>query len=339
MKCKFCGTNEPNKTNTHYLTDFIIRTCLNFDGDNKREKGFFFNVGNENSNIELNIQRNSPVHKIENEIDRLLTQTEIENSKERKFSVDNIFCSDCENRFTEIENQFNGQLLERIRKTNCSITFSKSDQTTLLNFIYLQVFRTAICHKSVNINKKVVEDLRNILFSKREHNTTGKFPILFIKLGMAEKPDYTENLVGIKSDWNSITILFNDFIILFSTSIDLHSFPEFLIHLINYEEFLEYTNHNEPNFNILYKSRSQKRKFYYETIGKPKIIKIIDENVSNFQILYTKLYQQKPSHKRIEEFRKYFTSNLKRKENVYTKFNRDSVINTFIKYFSENGLI
>ncbi|MBK8657107.1 MAG: hypothetical protein IPN20_25120 [Haliscomenobacter sp.] len=38
--CALCAKNEANKKNTHYLTDGIIRSCLNEDGSNVREKGF-----------------------------------------------------------------------------------------------------------------------------------------------------------------------------------------------------------------------------------------------------------------------------------------------------------
>ena len=37
--CKLCSQREADKKNTHYLTDSIIRTCLNKDGSNIREQG------------------------------------------------------------------------------------------------------------------------------------------------------------------------------------------------------------------------------------------------------------------------------------------------------------
>lgn len=55
--CKFCQINQANKKNTHYLTDAIIRTCLNIEGSNNREKGLYFAVNSGNPFIEVNFQR------------------------------------------------------------------------------------------------------------------------------------------------------------------------------------------------------------------------------------------------------------------------------------------
>lgn len=44
--CKFCEHNEATKKNTHYLTDGIIRSCLNIGGTNSREKGMMFDISN-----------------------------------------------------------------------------------------------------------------------------------------------------------------------------------------------------------------------------------------------------------------------------------------------------
>jgi len=64
MKCKLCRNREADKTNTHYLTDAIIRPCLNPDGGNGREEGVYFDL--EYSKIESNFQRNSSIDKVDN---------------------------------------------------------------------------------------------------------------------------------------------------------------------------------------------------------------------------------------------------------------------------------
>ena len=46
MKCALCQDREANKRNTHYLSDGIIRKCLNIGGTNERERGFYFDISN-----------------------------------------------------------------------------------------------------------------------------------------------------------------------------------------------------------------------------------------------------------------------------------------------------
>lgn len=36
--CACCNKNVADKTNTHFLTDAIIRKNFNYDGSNKRDK-------------------------------------------------------------------------------------------------------------------------------------------------------------------------------------------------------------------------------------------------------------------------------------------------------------
>lgn len=42
--CELCLLEKSFKSNTHYLTDFIIRTALNEGGVNIRGKGVYFAI-------------------------------------------------------------------------------------------------------------------------------------------------------------------------------------------------------------------------------------------------------------------------------------------------------
>jgi len=61
MICALCKNREADKKNTHYLTDGIIRSCLNQDGSGDREKGFYFDLSNKSSYVEFNFQRETSV--------------------------------------------------------------------------------------------------------------------------------------------------------------------------------------------------------------------------------------------------------------------------------------
>ena len=78
MICKLCKVREANKKNTHYLTDSIIRTCLNLDGSNTREAGFYFDISNNTPFVDFNFQRGTSVVELEKPLGRPATDEEIE---------------------------------------------------------------------------------------------------------------------------------------------------------------------------------------------------------------------------------------------------------------------
>ena len=92
MTCKLCKQKEADKKNTHYLTDSIIRSCLNEDGVNVREKGYMFEVSNSTPFIDFNFQRETSQNSILEALGREPTEEEIENAKQIAYSVDYVFC-------------------------------------------------------------------------------------------------------------------------------------------------------------------------------------------------------------------------------------------------------
>lgn len=223
MKCKLCKELDANKKNTHYLTDSIIRTCLNLDGTNDRESGFYFDVSNNTPFVDFNFQRGTSIPKLEESLGRQATEDEIEKAKEIPFSVDYVFCSDCEDIFTSIETPFIETILPKFRQSDLTGTeqmvLTQSKATKL--FFYLQVWRTAICEDVFNLSESVMEDLRlTILNSDSIGNCDiPNFPyhITYLQTVGDEKA-YTHNFVGCTSDRNPNIIFFNDFVIQFFES-------------------------------------------------------------------------------------------------------------------------
>ena len=121
MTCKLCKEREANKKNTHYLSDGIIRSCLNLDGQDgnrNRAKGFYFDLSNDTAFIEFNFQQNTSVPKLEEALGRNPTEEEIERAKQIPFSVDYVFCAECENIFTVIESTFTNDILSKFRNSD-----------------------------------------------------------------------------------------------------------------------------------------------------------------------------------------------------------------------------
>jgi hypothetical protein len=63
--CDLCQKNEANKKNTHYLSDKIIRSGVNENGNNTREKGQVFNISNNTDTIEFRFQRSTSPEAVE----------------------------------------------------------------------------------------------------------------------------------------------------------------------------------------------------------------------------------------------------------------------------------
>lgn len=116
MVCELCSLEKNLKSNTHYLTDFIIRTALNEDGVNLRDKGLYFNIDPDYLFKEIKFQRATSPEKLEEILGRPTTEQEnIEAQNTIEFSVDDKFCKECEDKFGIIEVNFNYNILKYYR--------------------------------------------------------------------------------------------------------------------------------------------------------------------------------------------------------------------------------
>lgn len=220
MTCALCKEREADKKNTHFLTDGIIRSCLNLDGSKEREKGFYFDLSNNNAFVEFNFQRGTSIDKLEASLGRQVSDDEIEKAKAIPFSVDNVFCSVCESYFTEIVNKFLAETLPKFRNTNLSekdkIGFD--DVKSIRLFFYLQVWRTSVCDDTLKISGDASENLRKIIlnFKTIKDSELNHFPISVTYLEtIGDEQEYTTNYVGYSSDTNPNLIFFNDIVIQF----------------------------------------------------------------------------------------------------------------------------
>jgi hypothetical protein len=128
MICALCLNKAATKKNTHYLTDGIIRSCLNWEGTNEREKGFYFDMSSKTVGVDFNFQRETPTEQLRKTFGRLPTDEEIDKAKKIPFSVNDVFCPDCEKIFTGIENQFLNFVLPQFRNSNLAAVACKLPQ-------------------------------------------------------------------------------------------------------------------------------------------------------------------------------------------------------------------
>ena len=205
--CPYCMEREGNKSNTHFLTDSIIRPCINEDGSNEREKGLYFDVSTRTIFSEAKFQRSTTPEAIEQALGRSATDDEIEENKKIPFSVDNVFCIQCEALFTAIETKFTNDFLSQFREsdlTNSTITSFES--LHFRRFFLLQVWRTAVCNSGFKISSEIMEKLRLQIRNPDKHEI--KAFSLNVTYLQTDKDATTSNFVGYTADAKAAIIFF-----------------------------------------------------------------------------------------------------------------------------------
>lgn len=297
--CACCLTKVADKKNTHYLTDKIIRSCLNLDGSNQRETGFYFDISNYQPSIEFNFQRETSVDKMEKIIGRKPTDEEIDKAKIPPFSVDNVFCSDCEKKFTAIENPFIDKILPEFRDTHIpkkhEIIFEKHIALIRL-FFYLQIWRTAVCVDSFIIPSSDLEILRDfILTGDIENSKINQFPITITYLETLGGEDkYTYNQVGYSGDKEDLKIIFmNDFVIQWHPSKKIQ-FVDFY-GLNDISTYVRYSNMEENMLIVKCLNDSARKKFFIDIHTEESAKRKKEFYSERFTELYNKSFGYNPS--------------------------------------------
>lgn len=249
--CKLCQEKEADRKNTHYLTDAIIRSCLNHNGGNIRETGMMFDISNNRSGIQARFQRSTSAAVIEETFGRAPTEEEIKRAKEIPYSVDYVFCTGCEDIFTAIEQDFLKQVLPKLRghdfKGTPELNFDES--IIIRRFFLLQVYRTSICDPGFKISNDFQEKLRKLIYStKSDLDQLASVPLNVIYLNtVGDDFEYTRNTVGIASWDDNSLIIFNDFIIQAFDNVENVKYVDFL-GFNDPKTFAYFTNYRENQF-------------------------------------------------------------------------------------------
>jgi nitrogen regulatory protein PII-like uncharacterized protein len=305
MTCALCQVREANKKNTHYLTDGIIRSCLNQDGSGEREKGFYFDLSNNSAFVEFNFQRETSISKLEESLGRKPTDEEIENAKEIPFSVDYVFCSICENLFTSIESNFIENILPKFRESdlndNEEIEVAEFKEFRL--FFYLQLWRTHICEQTLKLPEQIAENLRQIILTYEtvENEEIYKFPLSIIYLQtLGGLKEYTTNFVGFTNDKNPYLILMNDFIIQFFESNEQIRFFDF--HGLNTDNYKEFVNQNEEEFKVKIIQNEARKQLLNDIIKGEKVKQTLKFYTDSFNKLWFMMFGGNPPIQITQEY-------------------------------------
>ncbi|CAM4360489.1 hypothetical protein EWU23_13340 [Cytophagaceae bacterium 50C-KIRBA] len=335
MTCALCKNREADKKNTHFLTDGIIRSCLNLDGSKEREKGFYFDLSNDNAFIEFNFQRGTSVDKLKSSLGRDVTDEEIEKAKSIPFSVDNVFCSVCESYFTEIETKFISEILPSFR--NADLTgkdrINLTDIKTVRLFFYIQVWRTAVCDDTLKISADVAENLRLIILnhSTVNANELSHYPIAITYLQTTgDEAEYTTNYVGFTNDRNPNLIIMNDFVIQFYENPDTVKFFNFY-GLTTEQNYKELINFSEQQFVVNIFQNSNRKQLLKDFITTDRVKLTIQYYVDSFEELWLKLFGVYPPVQTTQEYLKALTGGDEFNVLKYTKENIMEITVKFIQ--------
>ncbi len=302
--CAQCRERPANKKNTHYLTDGIIRSCLNEDGSNAREKAMMFNISWNKDSIEAKFQRSTSTDAIARTYGREAKEEEIEEAKNVPFSVDYVFCSECEEKFTEIENKFIKDILPQLRGKDFTgqseITFE--DIVTLRKFFLLQVYRTAICDLDYHVDKNLIEKLRGIILGiKDDIEVLRSVPLNITYLNTVGKDyEYTKNTVGIASIENNQIILFNDFVVQVFDDIENVSFID-IWGINDGRDFKYFTNYREEKFRVKILDNKQRLQAW-DNYHKERASKQVNFYRRTFTISYIKQHRRPPAPNLVRTF-------------------------------------
>ncbi len=306
MTCALCIEKEANKKNTHFLTDGVIRSCLNIEGSKDRERGFYFRMASHEPFVDFNFQRSTPAEKVAESLGRPISDEEVNNAKEIPFSVDYVFCSDCEKLFTEIENRFLADILPRFRNHDLAEQQSVVIEDVVLArlFFYLQIWRSSVCSSTYQLPENIAEHLRVMIlnFKTVTENELRSYPlsVTYLETLGGEKA-FTENCVGYTNDSNPYIILMNDFVI------QLYETPETIRLLKAYglnaeSDYMQYINYQEIEFVSKVINDQDRKNIWHTMILEEKVRPALHHYESFFVQGWVRVFGIKPAQHQIMEY-------------------------------------
>ena len=99
--CKLCEVNLADKTNSHLIPHFLIKTAINDGGTKEREKELVFGLSS-NGLVDVYFGRELSIEKIRETLGREETDEEIAN-RQNPFTRDYLICTSCETKLSVLE--------------------------------------------------------------------------------------------------------------------------------------------------------------------------------------------------------------------------------------------
>ena len=264
-----------------------------------------FDLSNNNPIINFNFQRATPQSSIIDALGREPTEEEITNAKQNVFSVDNVFCNVCEDKFTTIEDSFTKNILPKLRGNDLTgiSQISFAENIIIRRFFLLQVWRASVCDPDFKISPTLQNALHEIILNgdiEREKVIAIPLNITYLNT-LGNEIEYTSNLVGRGNIEGNQVIFMNDFIIQTFENAEEIKLVEFMG--INEQKTFKYfTNVKENEFVFKVLDNEQRIEASNKYIKDEKLYNHLSFYKYIFQKKYFEIFGQNPS---IELFNKY----------------------------------
>lgn len=337
MKCKLCTLNKKPKTNTHYLTDSIIKTALNEDGVTTRGKGIYWGIDTGKLIVDFKFQQEASPSTLENLLGRKTTFEENYDAENNiDFTVSDTFCEECEKKFTAIETKFSDKIISKFR--NCDLNnvnhkiLSENESGITRLFFLMQFWRTAQCDPSIKLSSVLSEKIRLKIFNQ-DYSGLEDIPLsvtyLETKKDLVDEGNKykTDNIISIREHRNPCLIIMNDFVIqLFED----FKFPFYDFYGINNPaDYIDFLNLKQLKFKVKIVSNDERKKFlqlYFSTAAK-----LFKANQAWFFLnMYTKVFRKLPSNFEIQKYLIFISSN-----NDIMKFSAEKLSKNILSYFKQ----
>lgn len=129
--CSLCNKREAIKSNSHILPFFLIKTAISKEGSKQRDYELTFTFS-EADLVETYFGRNITLDTIEKYKGRELTEEEL--VEKNPFSRDNLFCSECEVYFSQLEDYFSKKVHQPLTRSSFPNTFNDQKDNRVSRF-------------------------------------------------------------------------------------------------------------------------------------------------------------------------------------------------------------
>lgn len=337
MICYLCLLEKEPKSNTHYLSDFIIKSALNEDGVNTRGKGIYWGIDSHKLTVDFKFQQQASPKTLEDLLGRKTTEIENKNAEQSiDFTVSNSFCKECEDIFTKIETEFVNKIIAKFRNSNLDninekTLNQKESQITRLFFL-LQFWRTSHCDSSIKLSATLQERLRRKVLVA-DNTGLDDIPLSVTYLETTKDPEdsdtgnkyKTHNIVSIIDGSNPSAIIMNDFVIQLYEDLNFPFNPFYGFN--NIADYITYLNYNQNLFKIKILPNDRRKaivKSYFTLAAKG----FLQNHLSFFYENYTSQFRRLPTNIQIEHYFGEIT-----KDNNIMKFSSEELTKNILKYF------
>lgn len=137
MSCLLCKASKADKTNSHIISDFLIRSMLSLSTDGKRSEKTHNNTIS-TSSTSFYFGRDVREDEIEAIAGRQLTAEEIE-SNINPYTKSYIFCTPCERRLSFVESLFNEKFYKELKRFPKDTGSAKFGDVGLFKLFWLSI--------------------------------------------------------------------------------------------------------------------------------------------------------------------------------------------------------